>query len=177
MKFLHIVIMVLTLGCSTLFGTEFKVDSANSHVGFKVKHMLFSTVSGSFGKFEGSFSKDENSNHISSIIGTADVETISTENEKRDNFIKSEDFFDIQKYPKMKLKLLEHIAGKVLVELTIKDIVKNVQMSIKDIKERSFVLSGKINRKDFDLSFDKFSKVGGLTVGNTVKINIKLTAY
>ncbi|HIP02967.1 MAG TPA: YceI family protein [Campylobacterales bacterium] len=97
--------------------------------------------------------------------------TVSTKSQKRDDFIKSVDFFDMEKYPTMKLRLLEHNGDKVIMELTIKDITKNIKMQIKDIKEGSFTLHGEINRKDFQL---KFNKIGDATVGNTVKIRLKI---
>ncbi len=164
--------LILLFGYS--FGSDYKVDVANSEVKFKVKHMIFSTVTGSFEKFDGSFSWDEKSKQFSSIVGTVNVATISTKSEKRDSFIKDIDFFNVEKYPIMKLKLLEYKADKIVMELTIKDITKTIQMKLKDIQDASFKLYGEINRKDFQLVFKKLNKIGGTMVGNTVKITLKL---
>ncbi len=164
--------LILLFGYS--FGSDYKVDVANSEVKFKVKHMIFSTVTGSFEKFDGSFSWDEKSKQFSSIVGTVNVATISTKSEKRDSFIKDIDFFNVEKYPIMKLKLLEYKADKVIMELTIKDITKTIEMELKDIQDTSFVLYGEINRKDFQLVFKKLNKIGGAMVGNTVKVTLKL---
>jgi len=161
--------LILLFGYS--FGANYSVDVANSKVEFKVKHMFINTVSGSFKKFAGSFSWDETSKQFSNFVGSVDIATVSTKSQKRDDFIKSVDFFDMEKYPTMKLRLLEHNGDKVIMELTIKDITKNIKMQIKDIKEGSFTLHGEINRKDFQL---KFNKVGDATVGNTVKIRLKI---
>jgi len=153
------------------FGANYSVDVTNSKVEFRVKHMLISTVSGSFEKFSGSFSLNETSKQFSSFVGSVDIATVSTKSQKRDNFIKSVDFFNMEKYPTMKLKFLEQNKDKVIMALTIKDITKNIEMQIKDIKEGSFTLHAEINRKDFQL---KFNKIGNATVGNTVKIRLKI---
>jgi polyisoprenoid-binding protein YceI len=166
--------LILVFGYSNLFGIDYKVDTTNSTVEFKVKHMMFSTVVGSFEKFDGSFSKDETSKQFSNIIGTVEVATISTKSEKRDSFIKSIDFFNVEKYPLMKLKLLEHKSDKMIIQLTIKGITKSIEMDIKDIHESSFELYGEINRKDFQLNFKKLNKIGGIMVGNTIKISLKI---
>jgi polyisoprenoid-binding protein YceI len=164
--------LILLVGYS--FGANYKIDVANSEVEFKVKHMIFSTVVGNFEKFEGSFLWDKQNKEFSSIVGTANTATISTKSQERDDFIKSVDFFDVEKYPTMKLKLLKQNKDKVIMELTIKDITKNIEMDIKEIQKSSFVLYGKINRKDFQLKFKKLNKIGGVMVGNTVKITLKL---
>ena len=164
--------LILLFGYS--FGANYNVDVTDSEVTFKVKHMIFSTVTGSFEKFNGSFSWDDDSKQFSSIAGTVNVATISTKSEKRDSFIKDTDFFNIEKYPIMKLKLLEYKADKAIMELTIKDITKTIEMKLKDIQDTSFVLYGEINRKDFQLDFKKLNKIGGAMVGNTIKIIIKL---
>ena len=172
MKILYI--LILLFGYSNLFGANFKVDTMNSDVKFKIKHMLFSTVEGDFKKFHGSYTYDAQNRHFTDMTGIVETSTLSTENETRDNFIKSVDFFDVQKYPQMQLKLLEHKVDKMVVALTIKDITKNIEMDIKDIQDGSFVLYTKINRKDFQLEFKKLKKIGGLTVGNMVKITLNL---
>ncbi len=164
--------LILLFGYS--FGSDYKVDVTNSEVEFKVKHMIFSTVTGNFEKFDGSFSWDEKSKQFLSIVGTVNVATISTKSEKRDSFIKDIDFFNVENYPIMKLKLLEYKADKIVMELTIKDITKHIEMELKDIQDTSFVLYGEINRKDFQLVFKKLNKIGGAMVGNTVKITLKL---
>ncbi len=164
--------LILLFGYS--FGADYKVDVTNSEVEFKVKHMVFSTVTGNFKKFEGLFSWDEESKQFSSLVGTVDVATVSTKSQKRDNFIKSVDFFDVEKYPTMKLKFLKQNEDKVIMELTIKDITKSIEMKLKDIQDSNFTLYGEINRKDFQLDFKKLNKIGGVMVGNTVKITLKV---
>lgn len=162
--------LILMFGYS--FGANYNVDIVNSKVEFKVKHMLFSTVNGSFKKFHGSYTFDNDIQQFSQMIGSVETRTISTKSDKRDNFIKSVDFFDIAKYPKITMKLLEHHEDKIVVALTIKDITKKIEMQIKKLQETGFKLYGEIHRKDFKLEFKKLKKLGGLTVGNKVKITL-----
>jgi polyisoprenoid-binding protein YceI len=92
--------LVLILTASTLFGGTYNIDKSHSNVGFKVKHMMITNVYGKFDKFNGSFEYDAKTKKLTSLTGTIDVTSINTENTRRDNHLKSEDFFDAKKYPK-----------------------------------------------------------------------------
>jgi len=173
MRILYFLILLFS-GYSNLFGANFQVDTVNSQVSFKIKHMLFSTVDGNFGKVQGSYLYDKNNKHFSEITGSVEAATISTKSNQRDDFIKSVDFFDVEHYPFMKLKLLEQTKDTLIVELTIKEITKKIEMHINELQDTGFILYGEINRKDFGLEFKKLKKIGGLTVGNIVKITLKI---
>lgn len=172
MRVFFALVLISIFGYSTLAGADFKVDRAHSSIEFKVKHMMLSTVQGTFEKFDGSFSFDETTKQFSNILGSADVASITTKSQKRDDYLKSVDFFDAQKYPTMALKLIEHKGDKAAVSLTIKNLSKTIEMDINKIKEREFTLMGKISRKDFHLDFGKLLDTGSLLVGDKVKITI-----
>ena len=184
MKLFNTLALVAILGLGSLQGANYTVDPTHSDVGFKVKHMMISNVKGSFGSFSGNFSIDEKTKVFSSLSGTVDVSTITTKDKKRDGHLKSADFFDVSKYPTMKLELLEQDANQARVKLTIKDVTKIVTMNVQEINgpvkdpwgytRMAFELHGKINRKDFNVNFNQLLETGGLLVGDSVKIDLIL---
>ena len=181
MKLINALTLTTILSLTSLYGADYKVDSDHSDVGFKVKHMMISSVKGSFEKFKGTFSLDENKKQFSSIEGTVEVASITTQNQKRDNHLKAADFFDVAKYPEMKIKLLKQTGSEAIVELSIKNVTKTIIMQIDEINgavkdpwgnmRSAFELHGEINRKDFNINFHKLIETGGLLVGDTVKLN------
>ena len=173
---------ILTLG--SLYGADYKVDVDHSDIGFKVKHMMISSVKGNFEKFSGTFSLDEKKKQFSSIEGLVNVESITTKHTKRDGHLKGVDFFDVAKYPEMKIKLVKHEGNEAIVDLTIKDVTKTIVMQIEEINgpvkdpwgnvRSAFELHGEINRKEFNMNFHKLLEAGGLLVGDTIKLNLIL---
>ena len=184
MKLFKSLALSTVVGLSLLHGANYNVDTGHSDVGFKVKHMMISNVKGSFEKFDGSFSIDEKTKQFSAINGTVEVASLTTKEDKRDAHLKSEDFFDVVKYPKMHLKLLKHNGEQATFELTIKDVTRVVTLDVEEISgtikdpwgntRMAFELHGKINRKDFNINFNKMLETGGLLVGDAVKFDIVL---
>lgn len=176
--------LIAVVGLSFLHAANYNVDASHSDIGFKVKHMMISNARGNFETFTGTFEIDEKTKRFSSIEGTVDVASITTKEEKRDKYLKSEDFFHVEKYPKMHLKLLKQNNDKGEFELTIKDITKIVTLDIEEISgtlkdpwgniRLAFELHGKINRKDFNVNFNKLVETGGLIVGDKVKFSISI---
>jgi polyisoprenoid-binding protein YceI len=174
---------VLILTASTLFGGTYNIDKSHSNVGFKVKHMMITNVYGKFDKFNGSFEYDAKTKKLTSLTGTIDVTSINTENTRRDNHLKSEDFFDAKKYPKLTFKITKILNDKAHGILTIRDISKNVILdfenngSIEDPWGNTRVglaLSGKINRFDYGLKYNSVLEAGGVAVGKTIKLDIEI---
>ena len=124
MKLINTFALTTILTLSTLYGADYKVDSSHSDVGFKVKHMMISSVKGSFENFSGTFSFDEKKKQFSSIEGIVEVKSLTTKDVKRDKHLKSAEFFNAEKYPEMKIKLIKQNANEATVELTIKDVTK-----------------------------------------------------
>ena len=182
MKVVKSIALSAIVGLSFLNAANYNVDTSHSDVGFKVKHMMISNVKGGFDKFEGTFSIDEKTKRFSTINGTVDVASLTTKETKRDVYLKSGDFFDVEKYPQMHLQLIRQDRDIGTFEVTIKGITKIVILDIEEISgtikdpwgntRLAFELHGKINRKDFNMNFNQVLESGGLIVGDIVKFDI-----
>lgn len=181
---LKVILLATTLSFGTLFAGMYKVDVDHSNVAFKVKHMMISNVKGEFKKFSGTFEYDEKTNSLKALQGIVDIDSISTDNAKRDAHLKSADFFDAAKYPTMSY-VLERVKGDTAYgKLTIHGITKEVKMELETsgtvVKDpwgntrTGLSLSGKINRKDFGLNWNQVIEAGGVMVGDEVKMSIEL---
>lgn len=181
---LKIILLATTLSFGTLFAGMYKVDIDHSNVAFKVKHMMISNVKGEFKKFNGTFEYDEKTKMLKSLKGEIDVDSISTDNAKRDAHLKSADFFDVKKYPMMSFVLTKVDGDTAYGKLTIHGITKEVKMELETsgvvVKDpwgntrTGLSLSGKINRKDFGLIWNQVMEAGGVLVGDEVKMNVEL---
>ncbi len=167
----------------SLFAGSYDVDVSHSNVGFKVKHMMISSVRGNFKEFSGEFEYDEKSKKLKSLSGTIKAASIDTDIEKRDNHLRSADFFDVVKYPEIKFELTSVKKDKAYGKLTIHGITKEVKLelemggTVKDPWGNSrvgFELEGKINREDYGLTWNKLLESGGVVVGKKVKLNIEI---
>lgn len=184
MKLLFSLALGLFFGFSTLFGANYSVDTAHSSVEFKVRHMMVSNTRGEFEKFSGSYTYDPVKRHLSSLKGVVDVASVNTKEAKRDKHLRTADFFDVTRYPHLKLALVEHKGDRAVFDLTIKATTKRVVFRVEDLSVETkdpwgyfrtgFVLFGKINRKDFGITFSKLLETGGVVVGDTVKITIEI---
>ncbi len=166
---------------------EFEVDPAHSQVGFSVKHMVISNVKGTFREFEGKFTFDEAKRVFTAGEAVIKVKSIFTNEPKRDDHLRSPDFFDAKKYPEIRFVLKSgRLSGKnvqVVGDLTIRGVTKTVVLNgqylgaVKDPwgNERvGFTATGKINRKDFGLAWNKLLETGGAVVGDEVTLMIEL---
>lgn len=164
--------------------TKWNLDPAHSELGFKVKHMMITNVSGSFGKFDVVAETTDKDFTTATISFSADVSSISTSNADRDNHLKSADFFDAEKYPQIKFvsTKVEKRDDENLVlhgNLTVKDVTKPVKLDVefggigKDPwgnEKAGFTLSGKINRTEFGLNWNAALETGGVLVSEEVRI-------
>jgi len=170
--------------------TKWALDPAHSEIQFKAKHMMISTVSGEFKKFDVQMESDGNDFTKAKATFKADVNSITTKNDQRDAHLKSPDFFDAPKYPEIKFESekLEKKGDDYLLtgHLTIKDVTKPVQLNVENngvIKDPygnqrvGFEITGKINRKDFNLKWNELTEAGGLIVSDEIRImaNMELT--
>ncbi len=171
----------LILGSSALSAAVYKVDVSHSNVGFKVKHMMISTVTGKFGNFNGTYELDKGV--FKSLKGDIKAASIDTGIAKRDDHLRSADFFDVAKFGDMTFAMTSATKEKMTGNLTIRGITKKVTLDI-DMggiiedpwgNQRSgFVLTGKINRKDFGLNWNKAIEAGGVVVGDEVKMIVEI---
>jgi polyisoprenoid-binding protein YceI len=167
---------------------DYKIDTAHATVTFKIRHLL-TKVHGQFKKFDGTFSYD--AKDLSKAAGKIVIDTasIDTNIEKRDNHLRSADFFDTAKYPAMtfviKSAKLKGTALEVTGDLTIRDVTKPVVLKGTyngeatdpwGNKSIGFSVETTINRKDYGLTWNKATETGGLLVGDDVEIAIDLEA-
>lgn len=165
---------------ANLGADEYKIDAAHSNIGFKVKHLLVSTVGGNFKNFNGKIDLDPANKKINFFEGEIAVDSINTDNEKRDDHLKSPDFFDVKKNPKGYFKMTKQEGDKLYGILTFgsvsREVVFDAEMSDVVVHPKTkknvtaLELEGKINRKDFNIG----SGVPNTVVGDEVKIIINL---
>jgi len=167
---------------------EFEIDAAHSAANFSVKHLMVSNVKGAFSKVTGTINLDEKDLTKSSVDATIDATTINTNEPKRDEHLKSADFFDTAKYPTITFKSNKVAkAGKnlkVTGDLTMHGVTKPVVLDVEGFTseakdpwgniKRGGVATTKINRKDFGLSWNKALETGGVAVGEEVTITLDL---
>lgn len=180
MKIVHSVAALL-LGFSSLFGASYNVDISHTNVVFKVKHMMISTVSGQFHDFSGSFDLDEKSGLLTKLQGEIDVESINTNIEDRDAHLKSSEILDAQKYPKITFVLDKIKGNKAYGKLTIKDVTKDVVLDYEfggtivdpsGKKRAGFTLMGTIDRREFNVKWNRVLETGGVAVSEKVKLEV-----
>lgn len=168
--------------------TKWGLDPMHSEINFKVKHMMIANVSGGFTKFNVDAVTENHDFTKAKINFTAEVNSITTHNEQRDGHLKSPDFFDAAKYPEVKFESTS-ITKKSEDEfdmtgnLTIKDVTKPVKLNVnfggigKDPygnTKAGFTLEGKINRKDFGLTWNAALETGGMLVGEDIKVHSEI---
>ncbi len=167
--------------------TKWAIDATHSEIGFKVKHMMFTNVSGKFEQYEANISTEDDNFEKAVIEFSANIDSINTNNTDRDNHLKSGDFFDAENHPKLTFKATSFVKKGEDYELTgdlsIKGITKEVKLDtefsglMKDPWGNTKVglnISGKINRKDWGLNWNSALETGGVLVGEEVKLNIEL---
>lgn len=184
MKLIKLGLMTL-LATGALYAGTFNIDKSHSNVGFKVKHLMISNVSGNFKAFSGTINYDEKTNTLKSISGKVEVSSINTENEKRDAHLKADDFFAADKYPYITFESTEIKGDEVIGKFTLRGVTKEVKFelenngTIKDQRGNTKIglsLYGKINRKDYGVMYNKVLEAGGVAVGDTVRLTIDLEA-
>lgn len=168
--------------------TKWALDPTHSEVTFKIKHMMISNVTGNFTNFDVNAETEADDFSKSKISFTADVNSINTNNEQRDGHLKSPDFFDTEKYPQLKFESsrLEKKSDEEYAlhgNLTIRDVTKPVNLKVdfggiaKDPYgnvKAGFTLEGKINRKDFGLTWNAATEAGGILVGEDLKVQAEI---
>jgi polyisoprenoid-binding protein YceI len=166
---------------------NYKIDPVHSHVSFEVAHLVVSFVSGEFETFEGTFEFDPNNYSHTFLNASANTDSINTGEQKRDDHLKSPDFFNAKKYPKL---TFQSISAKktgdktfdLMGNMTIHGVTKpatfhvnyNGQVKIDNKLIQAFKATTTINRQDFDVKFQNFiEKIPAVGDEVTIKITIE----
>ena len=168
--------------------SKWSIDPMHSEVQFKVKHLVISTVSGFFKSFEGSVETDNENFEHASIDFSIDINSIDTTQPARDEHLKSAEFFDAATYPHIKFKStsFKKIGDDdyaLTGNLTIKNVTKPVTLDVEfggsaadfyGNTKAGFEITGKINRKDFGLTWEGVTEAGSIVVGEDIKLLINV---
>lgn len=177
--------MYLTATPTTMATTIWAIDPTHSEVQFKIKHLVISTVTGSFKKFEGQAVTENDDFEHAQVTFALDVNSIDTNQEQRDEHLRNNDFFDAATYPKITFtstSLTKKGDGeyKLAGNMTIKDVTKPVTLDVEfggvatdfyGNEKAGFEISGKINRKEFGLTFHAVTEAGSIVLGDDVKLS------
>lgn len=159
--------------------TNWKVDPSHSEIEFKVKHMMISTVTGSFSEFDADVEAADETFKNAQFTFSAKIDSISTRNDDRDTHLKSDDFFNAEKFPKLTFQSKSYDGEKMVGDLTIRDVTKEITLEVdfNGIVEdpygqtkAGFEATGTINRKDFNLNWSAVTEAGNIVVSDKVKL-------
>ncbi len=167
--------------------SRYQLDVVHSTVGFAVKHMLFSTVRGKFNDVQATAEIDEQTGSLSSVNAEISVASVDTDNAKRDGHLRSDDFFNAERYPTITFEstsIEPEGNGNYLVDgiLTIRDVSKPITLEGKLLGKMpgrvAFEAAGQINRQDFNVTWNKaLQSAGGWMVSDEVDLNIEVAMY
>ncbi|MGB2866886.1 MAG: YceI family protein [Bacteroidota bacterium] len=166
---------------------QWRLDKAHSSISFSVSHMVISEVTGSFRDFDIALSPSKDDFTDATITASINVASISTNNDRRDGHLKTDDFFNAEKYPQIKYTStsFEKIDGKnykIHGMLTIRDVTKEVTFdavyegSLQTAQGNlaAWKATTSINRFDYGLKWNRTIETGGLVAGETVTITLSL---
>ncbi|NOK04847.1 MULTISPECIES: YceI family protein [Myxococcus] len=170
--------------------TTWNIDTTHSGIHFSVRHMVIAKVRGSFRKYSGAVSLDEQDVTKSSVAVTIETASIDSGVEQRDNHLRSPDFFDVEKFPSITFKStkVEKAYGnglKVTGNLTIRDITREVVLDAEQLGggkdpwgnvKAAFEAKTSVDRRDFGLTWNQALETGGVLVGEKIEIAIEVQA-
>ena len=183
MKIITKALLSLSLVFSLAQAKEFVVDTTHTNIGFSIKHMMISNVKGNFNTYTKMVDFDADKKVFTKLSASIDASSVDTNMPKRDEHLRSAEFFDVAQFKTIDFVMDSMKDGKVYGKITIhgvtKDIVLNATIHgvVKDPqgKQRAgLTLEGKINRKDFGLTWSKVLEGGGLMVDDTVNLIVDM---
>ncbi|MEO1257147.1 MAG: YceI family protein [Bacteroidota bacterium] len=170
--------------------TKWAIDPTHSEIHFKVKHMMVSTVTGSFNQFEGNVESESDDFQNAKISFSAEVASISTNNSQRDEHLKSDDFFNAAEYPQLTFESTTfgkkadgdyELTGNLTIRDNTRPVTLNVEYNGSAVDpygqtKAGFEINGKINRKDFGLKWGAITEAGSVVVSDEVRLvlNVQL---
>ncbi len=182
-----ITILIVGLGVGTALAQGvYTIDTVHSNVNFKIRHLI-SKVGGEFNDFSGTITADFGNLNNSSVEFVIDAASIDTKNEDRDTHLRSEDFFDAERFPEItftshKITKIDDTTFAVTGNLFMHGVTKKVTLTVEYLGEMvamggtraGYELSTVLNRKDFDIIWNKTLDNGGLVLGDNVEVEIHL---
>lgn len=165
---------------------KWTIDTGHSEVQFKVKHLAISNISGTFTMFNGNVKSEHEDFDNAEVECVIDADSLTTNNIQRDKDLKSDIFLDTQQFPVITFKgaLKKRASDYELTgDLTIRDTVKKVTMNTEFTgigkgrfhdERAGFEVNGKINRKDFGLTWNMLTETGGLVVGEDIRLHFDI---
>lgn len=168
--------------------TNWKIDESHSEIGFKVKHLMITNVSGYFTRFTGSIQTDSEDFHDATIRFEAAADSIDTQNRQRDEHLKNGDFFDSSNHPTIsfiskKVKKIDEEQYKLLGDLTIKGETHPIELDVVHAgvtvdpygqTKAGFALKGRLHRADYGLRWNATTEAGGIVLSDEVKLNMEI---
>jgi polyisoprenoid-binding protein YceI len=168
--------------------TKWLLDPTHSELGFKIKHLMITNVSGTFKNFEAEVETDGTDFSLAQISLSAEVGSINTNNEQRDAHLRNSDFFEVEKYPELKFRStkvekIDSDSYALFGELTLKGVTKPVKLNAeysgvtKDPwggERAGFFVTGKINRSDWGVTFNAALETGGVVLSEEIRINSEI---
>jgi polyisoprenoid-binding protein YceI len=176
------------IAANTNTASTWSLDKSHSSVKFSVQHLVISEVEGTFKMFDGNVASPASDFSNAKVNFTVDVASINTDDEKRDGHLKSDDFFNTEKFPKMSFTStsFKKVKGNIYTlegNLTIRDVTKKVKFAVvyggtvKDPwgnTKAGFKATGKVNRKEYGLKWNALTEAGGAVVGDDVNMVINV---
>ena len=167
---------------------SWQIDTAHSQIQFTVRHLMISKVRGSFEKFSGTVALDESAPANTTVDVQIETGSVNTREPQRDGHLRSPDFFNSEAFPLMtfKSKRVDVVDGhhaKLIGDLTIRDVTREVALDVEYLGQArspwgttsaGFTATTKINRKDWNLTWNQALETGGVLVGEEVEISIEL---
>ncbi|GAB4024474.1 YceI family protein [Spirosoma koreense] len=164
------------------------LDPTHSELGFKIRHLMISNISGSFQQFQVEVETKNDDFSTAQIRATADIASINTSNAQRDQHLRASDFFEAETYPQLSfqstnVEKLDEDTYSITGDLTMKGVSKPVKLTAeysgvtKDPwggVRAGFTITGKINRSDWGINFNGVLETGGLALSEEVKINSEI---
>lgn len=164
--------------------TAWALDPAHSELTFKVKHLMISTVTGKFKQFDVTAGIDpDNMSQLHAIRVVAAVDSIDTGNAQRDNHLRSQDFFNVEKFPQLFFEGDRYEGdeekGQLHGRLTIKNFTRDIVLYVEvggvitdpyGQMKAGFTIHGKISRRDFGLTWNAVTESGGVIVADEINM-------
>lgn len=188
-KIITILFIALLLGTPAVFAATYQIDPSHTQIHFTIPHLMVFKVRGNFNDFTGTIEADATAQTLTGAAAIIQTASIDTRNQKRDDHLRSADFFDVGNFPQISFKS-KKISGNgaditVIGDLTIKGITKEVVLKGGFLGSTTdpwgnlragFEATGKINRRDFGLTWNKALETGGVVVGDEVELGLEVEA-